>query len=79
MTNIFFEINSELFQIICIIFFASTFVHGMVIAESRKTNRRIDLLIQMLKQERKQKKIYYQLCSATKGGLFNSPHIVMRG
>ena len=52
IANSFFEIDSGLLQVLCVVFFASSFVQGMVAAESRKTNRRIDLLLQIIKQER---------------------------
>jgi len=51
LANSFFTIESELFQIMCVIFIASSFVQGMVTAESKKTNRRIDLLLKIIKQE----------------------------
>ena len=51
IANNFFEIESELFQVLCILFFASSCVQIMVTAESKKTNRRIDLLHKMLKQD----------------------------
>ena len=51
IANSLFTIESELFQIMCVIFFASSFVQGMVTAESKKTNRRIDLLLKIIKQE----------------------------
>ena len=51
IANSLFTIESELFQIMCVIFFASPFVQGMVTAESKKTNRRIDLLLKIIKQE----------------------------
>ena len=51
IANNFFTIESELFQVMCVIFFASSFVQGMVTAESKKTNRRINLLLKIIKQE----------------------------
>jgi hypothetical protein len=51
LANSFFTIESELFQIMCVIFIASSFVQGMVTAESKKTNRRIDLLLKIIKQD----------------------------
>ena len=51
IANSFFTIETELFQIMCVIFFASSFVQGMVTAESKKTNRRIDLLLKIIKQD----------------------------
>lgn len=50
IANSIFEIDSDLFQVLCIIFFASSFVQAMVAAESKKTNRRIDLLFKIIKQ-----------------------------
>ena len=49
--NSLFTIESELFQIMCVFFIASSLVQGMVTAESKKTNRRIDLLLKIIKQE----------------------------
>jgi len=51
LTNYFFKIDSELFQVLCVLFVASSFVQSMVTAESKKTNRRIDLLLKIIKQE----------------------------
>jgi hypothetical protein len=51
LANIFFTIDTELFQVLCIIFFASSVVQGMVTAESKKTNRRIDLLLKIINQD----------------------------
>lgn len=51
LANSFFTIESELFQIMLVIFIASSFVQGMVTAESKKTNRRIDLLLKIINQE----------------------------
>jgi len=50
VANSFFTIDTELFQVLCIIFFASSVVQGIVTAESKKTNRRIDLLLKIIKQ-----------------------------
>lgn len=51
IANSFFTIEAELFQIMCVIFFASSFVQGMATAESKKTNRRMDLLLKIIKQD----------------------------
>jgi len=51
IANSFFTIESELFQIMCAIFFALSVVQGMVKDESKKTNRRINLLFKIIEQE----------------------------
>jgi len=51
----FFKIDSDTLMVMYVIFAASSFVQGMVTAESKKVNRRIDLLLKILKQEREQK------------------------
>mgnify|MGYP000630674911 CR=1 FL=1 len=51
ITNSVFEIEPELFQLLCILIFASSFVQSMVTAQSKKNNRRIDLLYKIIKQE----------------------------
>ena len=50
IANSFFTIESELLKVMCVILVASSFVQGMVTAESKKTNRRIDLLLKIIKQ-----------------------------
>lgn len=52
----FFEIDRDTYRVMFVIFTASCFVQGMVTAESKKVNRRIDLLLKILKQEREQRK-----------------------
>jgi len=56
IANNLFTIDSELLQIFIVIFFASIFVQGLVKAENKKTNRRIDLLLKIIKQEQNKKK-----------------------
>jgi len=51
----FLSIDSDTYNVMFVIFTASTFVQGMVTAESKKVNRRIDLLLKILKQEREHK------------------------
>jgi hypothetical protein len=48
----FVNIDSETLNVMYIIFFASAIVQGMVSAESKKVNRRMDLLLKILKKER---------------------------
>ncbi len=55
ITGQFLEIDSDTYKVMFVIFTASTFVQGMVTAESKKVNRRIDLLLKILKQEREHK------------------------
>ena len=52
LASFYFTIDPELFQMLVLIFIASSAVQGMVTAESKKTNRRIDLLVKILKKER---------------------------
>ncbi|MBA6304672.1 hypothetical protein [Colwellia sp. MB02u-14] len=49
--NSFFTIDSELFQILAVILFAVPAIQGIVKAESNRTNRRMDLLLKIIKQE----------------------------
>jgi len=49
--NSFFTIDSELFQIFVVIIIAVPAVQGIVKAESNRTNRRMDLLLKIIKQE----------------------------
>ena len=51
----FLEIDSDTYKVMFVIFTASTFVQAMVTAETKKVNRRIDLLLKILKQEREHK------------------------
>jgi len=48
----FVNIDSDTLNVMYVIFVASAFVQGMVSAESKKVNRRIDLLLKILKTER---------------------------
>jgi hypothetical protein len=48
----FLNIDPDTYKVMLIIFSASFFVQTMVTAESKKVNRRIDLLLEILKQER---------------------------
>jgi len=48
----FVDIDSGTLNVMYIAFVASAFVQGMVTAESKKVNRRMDLLLKILKQER---------------------------
>ncbi|PKG84276.1 hypothetical protein CXF85_08720 [Colwellia sp. 75C3] len=51
IANSLFTIEPELFQIMSVIFIASSFVQSIVTAERKKTNRRIDLLLKIIKQD----------------------------
>ena len=65
----FFKIDSDTLMVMYVIFAASSVVQGMVTAESKKVNRRIDLLLKILKQEREQKKHITSQSSGTKNSL----------
>ena len=47
-----FNIDSDTYQLVLVIFVAITFVQVMIAAENKKVNRRIELLLEILKQER---------------------------
>jgi hypothetical protein len=49
--NSVFTIDSEFFPILVVILFAVPAVQGIVKAESNRTNRRMDLLLKIIKQE----------------------------
>ncbi|OUS71536.1 hypothetical protein B5G52_11360 [Pseudoalteromonas sp. A601] len=53
IANSFYDIETELFQIICFIFVVSAMVQGMIREGTKKTNRRIDLLVKIIKHEQK--------------------------
>jgi hypothetical protein len=47
-----FTIDGEFFQTLIVVLTASMFVHIIVIAESNRANRRMDLLLKIIKQEK---------------------------
>jgi len=51
----FFDIDRDTYRVMFVLFTASCLVQGMVTRESKKVNRRIELLLKILKQERKQR------------------------
>ena len=51
IANSFYDIDTELIQIICVIFFTSAVVQSMIREQTKKTNRRIDLLLKIIKHE----------------------------
>jgi hypothetical protein len=51
----FVDFETDTFYVVLAIVAISSFVQGMVRAESIKVNRRIDLLLKIIKQEHKQK------------------------
>jgi hypothetical protein len=53
IANSFYDIETEIFQIICFIFLASAVVQGMIREQTKKTNRRIDLLLKIINHEQK--------------------------
>jgi len=53
IANSFYNIETEIFQIICFIFLASAVVQGMIREQTKKTNRRIDLLLKIINHEQK--------------------------
>ena len=53
IANSFYDIDTELIQIICVIFFTSAVVQSMIREQTKKTNRRIDLLLKIIKHEQK--------------------------
>ncbi|CAM3854586.1 MULTISPECIES: hypothetical protein [Pseudoalteromonas] len=53
IANSFYDIETELFQIICFIFMVSAMVQGMIRDQTKKTNRRIDLLVKIIKYDQK--------------------------
>lgn len=53
IANSFYDIDTELIQIICVIFFSSAVVQGMIREQAKKTNRRIDLLVKIINHEKK--------------------------
>ena len=55
LATFYFTIDPELFQVLLVVFISSSAIQGMVTAESKKTNRRIDLLVKILKHERERK------------------------
>ncbi|NQZ90422.1 MAG: hypothetical protein HRT54_22895 [Colwellia sp.] len=48
----FLNVDPDTLKIMFITLFATSFVQTMITAESKKVNRRIDLLLEILKQER---------------------------
>ena len=54
LSSRFVDFETETFYVMLGIFAISSFVQGMVRAESIKVNRRIDLLLKIIKQEHKQ-------------------------
>lgn len=51
----FIDIDADTYKVMFVLFTASCLVQGMVTRESKKVNRRIELLLRIIKQERKQK------------------------
>ena len=68
----FVNIDSDTLDVMYLIFTASAFVQGMVSAESRKVNRRMDLLFKILKQEREQKNTDKKINKDRNSWLFSS-------
>lgn len=53
--GLFIDIDRDTYSVMFVLFTAYSIVQGMVTRESKKVNRRIELLLRILKQEREQK------------------------
>lgn len=51
IVNHFLVIETELFRILCMMLFVTFFIQGMIAVQSRRTNRRIDLLMKIIQKD----------------------------